>query len=529
MKTAIKLFALMLALLMLVPCFAACGNTDDGKSDDGGDVTTTDDNGEDTSDSGDETSDSPYIYDMDGYNFKAYAWMDAHGKEEGDIIYSIFYAIDFYYDNINESRDPITVATWTRNQEIEASYNCFITPTKATTTHTTELTNLWSSQQKYDLAVILDSHAATCATMNLLTNLTDKEHIKLNEPYFDQNSVDQLSMAGKLYYLSGDMNTSTLDNTCVTIVNDKLYNDSLAQRGEKSIYDKVKDGEWTMAEMMRLALKANVDAGEDGAYSVEGGDIWGYLVYCNSDIYHFYACGGRITENDEDGYPTMVIDSDKSIKAINTLMETIHISKLPKGIKEADSPERNPWFTTGQVLFTDTIMWDIRTYFYRNIETWKYGILPMALVDNGQYDPSNKASLGYLTSVQYGNGTCALWCMPSFYDDVTNASILFNAFAEFSSKPGSTMEAFYTKTISLQAAKDENSRQMVDIIKNSMTYDIAGCYDREWGGFEVLIDTLTLTNSNPVNSITPAKVAQATMNMEFTLEAFKFPSDPVVQ
>ena len=534
MKTAVKLLALALALLMLVPCFAACSGGDSGNNDGGnGDQTTTvggNGSGDGGENNGDETVDSQYIVDMGGYDFKAYAWMDAHADDNDDPINPIFYIIDFYYESISESRDPITIATWTRNQEIEANYNCFITPTKATTNHSVELTNLWSGNKKYDLAIILDRHAAECATKNLLTDLKSKKNIKLNEAYYDQNSIDQLSMGGKLYYLSGEMNASTLDNACVTIVNDKMYQNALVAKGEKPVYDKVKDGEWTMAEMMRLASLVNLDVGEDGIYKIDGGDIWGYLPYATSAIYHFYACGGRITFIDDDGYPSMAIDSDASIKAINTLMETINKANLPTGVTHVWSIDRDPRFAAEKVLFTDTIIWYVRDATYPSVTTWKYGILPMALVDNSQYNPADTKALGYLSTVQYGyNGSCALWCMPSFYNNVEYATILFDAFADFSARPGSTMEAFYTKTISLQAAKDENSRQMVDIIKHSLTYDIAGCYDADWGGFQSLIQSIVSTTSNPVNSITPAKVAQATLNMEFTLEAFKFPSDPDVQ
>ena len=526
MKTAIKLLALVLALLMLVPCFAACGGGDDGNKDDGTDETTTVGGNNGGGDEDDTTAGSKYVYDTQGYDFKAYAWLDNHDGGDSPMNGG-FYAIDFYYESLGDSKDPVTVATWTRNQEIEANYNCFITPTKSTTNHTTELTNLWSGNKKYDLAIILDKHAAECATQNLLTDLMSKKNIKLSESYYDQNSVNQLSMGGKLYYLTGDMNASTLDNACVTLVNDKMYNNALVAKGEKPVYDKVKAGEWTMAEMMRLASLVNLDDGEDGVYSADAGDIWGYLPYGTSATYHFYACGGRITENDEDGYPAMVINSDKTIKAINTLMETINVAKMPTGISSTGGGNRNNWFSAEKVLFTDTIMWDIRGSIYTKVTTWKYGILPMALVDSTQYNAADTTTYGYLTAVQYGyNGTCALWAMPSFYNNVEYATIIFNAFADYSSRPGGTMEAFYTKTISLQAAKDENSRQMVDIVRHSMTYDIAGCYDKDWGGFQGLIAGILKATSNPVNSITPAAVAQAEMNMGFTLEEFKNPQSP---
>ena len=173
-------------------------------------------------------------------------------------------------------------------------------------------------------------------------------------------------------------------------------------------------------------------------------------------------------------------------------------------------------------------MWDVRRAIYPKVETWKYGILPLALVGTEQFDP-NSPSKGYITAVQYGyNGTTALWTMPSFYNNVDYATILFNAFAEesYAGKAGSTMEAFFTRTISLQAAKDENSRQMVEIVRTGMAYDIAGCYDADWGGFQSIASGSLNTTANPLASITAAAVGQAKMKMEQTLEEFKDPQNP---
>ena len=55
--------------------------------------------------------------------------------------------------------------------------------------------------------------------------------------------------------------------------------------------------------------------------------------------------------------------------------------------------------------------------------------------------------------------------------------------AAYSSIPDSTMYAYYDRTVYLQAAADNGSRQVMDIIRTSMVYDLALLYP-DWGGIE---------------------------------------------
>jgi hypothetical protein len=55
--------------------------------------------------------------------------------------------------------------------------------------------------------------------------------------------------------------------------------------------------------------------------------------------------------------------------------------------------------------------------------------------------------------------------------------------ASYSSIPDSTMHAYYDRTVYLQAAADNGSRNAMDIIRTSMVYDMALLFP-SWGGIE---------------------------------------------
>ena len=67
--------------------------------------------------------------------------------------------------------------------------------------------------------------AAQAATQNLLKNLKDSTYMDLSRPAFDQNAIKELSVKDKLYFISGDMNISTMDVAGLSIVNMALYED----------------------------------------------------------------------------------------------------------------------------------------------------------------------------------------------------------------------------------------------------------------------------------------------------------------
>ena len=55
--------------------------------------------------------------------------------------------------------------------------------------------------------------------------------------------------------------------------------------------------------------------------------------------------------------------------------------------------------------------------------------------------------------------------------------------AVYSSLPDSTMSAYYDRTVYLQAATNNGSRKVMDIIRTSLVYDLALLYPG-WGGIE---------------------------------------------
>lgn len=540
MKTAMKVLALALVLLMLVPFVVACGGGDEGgtttaKQDDNSnpndgtqpgdeeDVTTApDDNGgEDETDPDEEQTvfDEVGIRDLNGYKYKAYVRM----KQSGNVA---FYCEDFWVEN--SSTDALSYAVYERNKEVEDVYNCRIQQYDATTAGMyDEMTRFYFNDEKYELSILLGAAAATCATVNLLKDIYSLDEIKLQHNTYDQNSIDQFTMGGKLYYFSGDMNISPLDSAAVTIFNPDLFDDYdfVTQCGNEDyddLYEMVAAGTWTISSLLEMAEVVNSDYGEDGGTLVAAdGDTVGYLAYSATPMYYWYGCGARVSELDLDGgYPSLVFGADggNTAEVFNFLFTSINNQQPDKTwIPNGGGSYRNGEFMTDQLLFTDIIIWDIRKVLHPQDKA-RYGILPIPKY-NAEQDR-------YYDVVYWPYGTTHLWSVPNKCSDVENASFLFHVLSVHSASPDSTMDAYYVKTLELSVARDAGSRATLKIVRDSVTYDIFLLYN--WGSFiQALVEGLDTAAANEYgNKVTADNLQAAVEDMNLTLERFKDPVDP---
>ena len=386
MKTTFKLMALVLCLVMLVPCIVACGGNGDTATTgtqaatqapteaaptQGEDATTeapavSDTEAPEVSDTeAPEASDtvapeeseteSSEIYtdpivdsssseeestggedpneqginkyaDLDGYVYKAYV----RSKNSGN---GAFFCEDFWVETY--STDPLSYAVYQRNMDIEDEYNCRIKQYDSTTeTMYDEMKTFYLDGQTYELGIVLAMGAASCAVSDLLLDVHSLDNIRLENATYDQNSVEQFTMGGKLYYFSGDMNISPLDSASVTIFNTDLFKNydfgtQLGDEAYNDLYKMVADGAWTVDAMLAMAELVSVDSDNSGGQlDATLGDTVGYFQYSATAQYYWFGCGARLSELDieDGGYPSIAYADEKAGEVFNFLYERLNIS-----------------------------------------------------------------------------------------------------------------------------------------------------------------------------------------------------------
>ena len=466
----------------------------------------------------------PEKIDMNGYTYRAYVRKYAgsddldpqmqHGNNR-------FYCIDFWVEEEDREQDAISYAVYSRNSRIESEYNCKIRQVSSNGSQIEHLTAAYANQDGYDLTIITAKPAAQAATRNLLRNIKDMTHVDLTHPSFDQNSINELSVADKLYFLSGDMNVSTMEIAGLSVVNMDFYEalvDSIVELFEgdtdyANIYTLVNSKKWTMDTMMRIATMANVDFDtSDGSdlSVIDKGDTIGYHQYFYSTLWYFYGSGGRITAKNDQDIPELQLQTERNQNLANYIYDHFnHVISAP-WIPRANSATLNNNFLTGQLLFMDCALIEVRIEIYPRCE-FEYGILPCPLYEEG----------GDYHSVAYFNNWAHLWAIPSMTENAENAERMLQVMAVYSSLSDSTMHAYYDRTVYLNAAPDNGSRGVMDTIRQSIVYDIALLYD--WGGLEKMLESLSFESYNPYGGAVSGAQSNITPKIEETVALLKNP------
>ena len=524
MKRITKVLILFLALCMIIPCMAACGNKDKdtGKkpgSNNGGNQVTLP-----------EGSDivMPEVVDMDGFIYKAYV-RDFAGADPTEYKAQTMYGnndykcIDFWADAAGSEDDVIPYAVYGRNQQIENDYNCKIRQTSSNGDQLAFLVAALQNGDGYHLTIIEAERGAQAATQGLLRDLNATTYMDLSKPSFDQNAINELSVKDKLYFISGDMNISTMEVAGLSVVNMDFYEDmsdsivnDLYEGNQlySNIYNIVLAKKWTMETLLKIATQANIDVDKtDGALHVlphgvgtdgqtvdnkyNGGDTVGYHQYLYSTLWYFYGSGGRITQKNEEGFPEFIIDQDKGQTLYDYIFDKFNRTVNTPWIPHESSNILNLNFLTGQVLFADCSLFNIRTEIYPKAQ-FEYGILPL---------PTYEEGMDY-QSLVYFNNWAHLWAIPQMVgedQDVEYAERMVEIMAVYSSLPNSTMDAYYERTIYMLAAKDNGSREVMDIIRTSLVYDIALLYD-SWGNIEYKLSQIANEKESQLTEIVSSKI-----------------------
>lgn len=509
MKNTIRLMLLLLAMVMMVSCFAACGG--------GGPQNTETTSGGGGEEKPNELYGIPVIeMTVDGapYVYKAFT----KGKFNPQFIVD-----DFYSDT--PDKDALSYAVYDRNNKIQSKYKCTIVSVPNTLDSTfQEMKDFYDNEKQFELAILGAYDLSQCAANGFLRDLNriEVDGFDLTHEAYDANAIEQLDMGGTLYYINGAMNDSTLDNAPANMFNTTLFA-SLSETfveefgaGYADLYQMVKDGTWTVDAMMDMAeLACNDVSASDGDLDYDKGDTLGYFGYVADTVYYWFGCDMRFAKN-IDGYPSFdgSINTTDAEEVYNKLFELFNKPVNNPWITKGESGPRRANFNSGKTLFTSYVLSDVRHQLYKDNKV-PYGILPIAKYNSNQE--------GYRTVVYYQTNHAHLWALPVKCVSNDYAALMLQIMAVWSDLPDSTMDAYYIKTL-YKAAKDDGSRRSLDIIRDSLVFDIGLLFDKSWAELDRKIRDLARTDvvGGNFNEFANAQAIETyTAKMDESLKQFK--------
>ena len=366
----IKILALVLACLMLVSVFAACGEDPNKPADE-------------TKPGGKEVTELASL-EAKNYNNHEFVALWPSEHPDGHWIHN-----EFDYDE--QSSDRINDTVYKRNLKVENDYNITISSILewCTTIPDRIRTDAVSEKPEYDAfftSTGTNTKLRAITVEGLVADWNEAEYYNEDMTWWDHDLMQDYSLGGARYYAFGDIIYS--DNFYPYIV---YYN-----RDMLGIYDMednfaelVENKEWTIDKLMELCAGVSTENG-DGEW--DGDDIYGCLVSNTVVRALYYGFGKDVTVLDEDGYPTWVMTPATVNTVAPKIRDFFHNDNLCCNTNSLGKDVTGGWshaiqsmnmfmnnqglFSIAEVIFAERLA--------KNGNTVSYGILPMPLYNKNQ-------------------------------------------------------------------------------------------------------------------------------------------------
>ena len=279
----------------------------------------------------------------------------------------------------------------------------------------------------------------------------EMSYVDLGKPWWDKNVIRDICFTNTVYCMTGDFNPSTLGNTRIIVFNKNLFRDL----GIDFPYQSVLEKKWTYDEFFKICVQGEADLNGDGKIDYKE-DRFGYIGwFCDQPESFFYGLGGSYTAKDEGGLPVFDLNNEKTSNIIDKLVAIFTAgnggwaNNVGWGIDLA-------MFEEGRSLMANSRFWLLNEF--RNMED-DFGILPHPMLDGSQGE--------YRQSV---DGVCTMAYVPITNADLEFTGIILEALAAESYRK--VMPEYYNVVLTIKNTRDEESAEMVDIIKNSRAYPL---------------------------------------------------------
>lgn len=463
MKTKFRFLALIIAILMAISTFAACSDEKDEETDTQsiGEQTTT---GTVTEEETELTLEVPkndygetfYLQIMNDSNKIGYHWVE---ESENDVLSEAIFA---------------------RQEKVHDYLGVEVLGTMHTGDHTNYTESFKTAVKNKDGSVdTLITHVyagvPTLVSENYLTNYDDIPGVDLDADYWNQEFMDALSVMDKKFLGYSDFNI--LLTHVITFNKDMMdkYGDSL----EKSVYDMVRDYEWTLDEMISLANLVYIDTTADGktyddTYGITGrqwNEFPGFLHASNINIVEMDASGQ---------YKVALMNDLNAAKTSELVEKLLNLAKSNGSYFDymTTNSDTVP-FTTGRTLMYIGATTRLVEYLDYDIN---FGVLPYPMWDTAQKD------VGY-RHLQWG-GYIAV---PAFVNNLQMVGETLEALSFFSAD---VKTAYYEKMLGKQVADVPDDSQMLAIIWDTVCTEFAQTYNDSLGGSGLLYMMATVTEAN---------------------------------
>ena len=461
-----KLLSLFILTAVVSVYMMSCSNnteqpTNNNSQDSGTDIVLQEENEDDTVDIDLYATDYLPEKDYGGYEFTIITFEDHMSGT------NMFIAEEEIGEVLND-------AMYRRNIDIEARFNIKIKGVGLPWGETPRAVerSVRAGDQPYDLiASHLTESCAPLLNSQSVYNWLNVPHIDLSKPWYNQSISDLLEINGYLPYIVSDFNYGSYPFTYAMVFN-KSY---IQKYGIESPYDLVKSGDWTVDKFAEMIKMFSEDVNGDGVFDER--DSYGYVTdFWLYNANFIYSTGNLCVQKTSDNQLELTLYNEKVLSLIEKLYDIIYVGNNTFQY-DIYSPCTLP-IDQNRSFIQSLWLYDLPEMRGMDVE---FGIIPCPKWDKQQEQ--------YLTSVDARGGMLAL---PINAVDIERSGIIVEALSAESRRY--VIPAYYDISLTMKDARDEESKDMLDILFDGRVYDIGYIYDS--GMYWLMGNLLQQNNTN---------------------------------
>ncbi len=471
-----QILSLLLAVLMLLSVFTACGiNTEDTDADKdaGNNSNETLAEGE-TKNPVDEALDALTDINWGGDDFGFLYTGDVGGYAE---------EIEAEKEASNQtSAAVINDAVYERNTLLEERCQLKVVPIPTTTSAVTSMVSAETQTNTgdFDLIACPASITTTLATTGYLYNYMSME-IDYEQSWWDPGTLD-FALDGKVFFMNGAHNIVDDDVTFVMMFNKTLQKE--AQIPDP--YTTVRNKEWTLEHFNSIIQEASAENG-DGKW--DHLDTYGFSSPSSIGNTFFYGAGLQYIVNSRDmDFPELALGNnmEKATQVLELAQTIVHDNNASYVATSGNEALSKDVFVEGRALF----YCEAASYLRALNQTMEgdYGVVPIPKYSKEQENYNTWTH-------EIGS---ALSIPTSIVDEIENQQFeeVLETFVILSEKL--VRPAYYDTMLTSRNVRDPDSAEMLDLIFQNRIYDMAIYFNQL--GFSYLFSDCVINNSDNFSS-----------------------------
>ena len=469
MKNFAKLLALVLACLMMVAVFAACGG-DSSDTEGSGEINAPVETGNGLDN--EVKDDVPADLRFDGETVTFFIRNDQeiwlYEMDVDEIMNDTLYDAIYYRNKTVEERLGVTVTTIGQ----AGTYS------KRAEWNDTLRTAVNTKLNDFDSAAIYMSTGSVLAVEGIYYNVIDFPYISLEKPWWNQNIQNELTLFNTLYYLAGDIAITETAGGNALFYNKDLFDKYYSAQGV-DLYAEVDGKTWTIDCLYELVAGVHEDVNADGI--VSDGDVVGYSDSAPENVGDgsrdaWVAAMGIDITTMVNGVPELSFYSARTVDAFDKVQTLVMQNPGTLAVNDPVSTK----FENGNALF---VRGELNKGSQLREMKDRYGVLPLPMLEADQEG-------GYRTVCTNNSSLITiLSSLPTTRKEVVGATIELMAAESYKQ----VTPAYYEIALKSKYSEDPADARMYDIILDSFTFSFGYCYSTETlGGVGGLFRNLTI-------------------------------------